>query len=317
MKARRCPVCNKPLTEKEYVKALGIKSQMEEHWTHELDQLRNKLKASSRREAEARKQGAEFEKRRSHRLTAGLKDKLFKAQERIRQLRKGTTPQSEGLDLEPAMIAQLRRAFAALGDDIQHKGKGGDILHIVRFEGKIAGSIIYECKRCPRIKADHIEQTNKAKQTREADFAVLVTTGTKRGFSGFTQVNGIIVVAPPGIVALGSLLRVHLIEMLRSRIAQPRRAAIALKLVEYVTSPQCKNRIEKLVQTSADLQSLLEDEVRDHYKVWNKRFQHYKNIEWDGSLVQENLRLVLHGKEPKQVKHRVVIPLQLPAIAGK
>ena len=119
----------------------------------------------------------------------------------------------------------------------QHKGKGGDILHIVKFEGKIAGSIIYECKRCPRLKTEHIEQTSRAKQMREADFGVLVTTGAKKGFSGFTQVSGIIVIAPPGIVALASLLRIHLIEMLRARIAKTRRAAIALKLVEYVTSP--------------------------------------------------------------------------------
>ena len=72
------------------------------------------------------------------------------------------------------------------------------------------------------------------------------------------------------------------------------------------------------MQTSADLQALLEHEVHEHYKIWKKRFQHYKNNRnGDGSIVEENLRLVLHGKEPKLVKHRITIPLQLPAPTEK
>ncbi len=37
---------------------------------------------------------------------------------------------------------------------------------------------------------------------------------------------------------------------------------------------------------------MVEEEALAHYKVWKKRLQLYKTIEWDGSIVQENLRLV-------------------------
>jgi hypothetical protein len=312
MANHRCPVCNKQLSESEYQKALDIMGKMKIHFTHQIAHLQEKLKDAKVKESQARRDGISYEKRRSERLTAGLKEKLAKAQDRIRQLRTGSTPQSEGLDLEPAVLSRLKQEFR--DDEIQHKGKGGDILQIVLFEKKVAGRIIYECKKCPRIKQEHIDQTAQAKQTRQADFAVLVTTGNKKGFSGFSQVNGIFIVHPFGAVAIASLLRVHLIEMLRAKIAKSRRAAIAQNLMEFVTSPHYKNRIEEIVHTSMELQTMVEEEAHAHYRVWKKRLQLYKTIEWDGTVVQENVRLVLHGKEPNQIVQRLRVPLKLPPV---
>ena len=35
----------------------------------------------------------------------------------------------------------------------------GQEVMIVKFKGEIAGTIIYECKKCPGIKPEHIRQT--------------------------------------------------------------------------------------------------------------------------------------------------------------
>ncbi len=71
------------------------------------------------------------------------------------------------------------------------------------------------------------------------------------------------------------------------------RAAIAQQLMKFVTSPQFRNRIEEIVQASSDLQTMVQDEARAHYKLWKKRLQLYKTIyktiEWDGSMIPENL----------------------------
>jgi hypothetical protein len=119
---------------------------------------------------------------------SGWKNKVNTLEERLRQLEKGSTPQTEGLEFADKLVARLKKEFPE--DDIQHKGKGGDVLHIIKFDNKPAGIIIYECKRTKGIQSQHIHQAHLAKQSREADFAVLVTTGQKKGFSGLAQMRG-------------------------------------------------------------------------------------------------------------------------------
>src|SRR5690348_15145701 len=103
MKGRRCPVCNKSLTEKEYQNALGIMGKMKDHLTHQIEalqrernRLRLTLKSAKSREAKARRDGADSQRQKDLRLMRGQKASLAKAKERIRQLEKGTTPQQEG-----------------------------------------------------------------------------------------------------------------------------------------------------------------------------------------------------------------------------
>src|SRR5207245_8206386 len=97
--------------------------------------------------------------------------------------------QTEGLEFEEKLVARLRKEFR--DDEVLHEGRGGDVLHTVIFGKKTAGVIIYECKRTPRIESSHIAQAHLAKQTRQADFAVLNTTARKKGFSGFAQMGGV------------------------------------------------------------------------------------------------------------------------------
>ncbi|MDR7523460.1 MAG: DUF2130 domain-containing protein [Armatimonadota bacterium] len=259
----------------------------------------------------ALREGKEEERKRTRRLLAGKDKEIQALKERIEQLQKGSTPQTEGLEFEEKLAARLKREFPE--DDVRHKGRGGDVLHSVRSNGTEAGTIIYECKRTPTIQSKHVKQAYQAKQSREADFAVLVTTGQKRGFGGLAQQNGVLVVSPLGVVPLASLLRLHLIEMLKAKITRERRALIARRLLEHITSPQFKNPIEQIVRSATELQEVLKEEVRGHISVWKKRWHHYQVIGWDSAQVQRNLHLVLQGKVPKPIASPSVEPLPLPA----
>lgn len=315
MKGYRCPVCKKPLTKKEFEDALGLLSERDEYYAEQIDAMQGRLRSAQEDARRARQAGIQAERSRSQRLMAGQKAKIKKLQERVAQLEKGSTPQTDGLEDEKKLVARLRRTFR--DDDIQHKGKGGDVLHIVRFGRKPAGIIIYECKRCPGIKSEHVRQTYLAKQSREADFAVLVTTGMKKGFSGLAEMGGVLVVAPLGVVALASLLRLHLIEMERAKVAKQQRALLAQQVMAYVTSPQFKNPIEEIIQTAAQLQEMVKDEYHSHVRTWRKRLQRYQTIRWDGSHIQANLRLVLHGKKPNAAIRKEIVPLALPVPAER
>lgn len=309
-----CPVCGKPLTKSEYERALKIHTAREKHLRHLEKALKQRERGFSKELETAREAGRKKEKRRSERLMAGQRKTIKKLEERVAQLEKGTTPQTEGLEFEGKLLARLKKEFP--GDDIQLKGKVvGDIVQLVRYEGKDAGKIIYECKRTPRISGKHARQAYLAKQSSHADFAVLVTTGHKKGFSGLMEMGGVLVVAPLGAIPLAVLLRTNLIEMLRAKITTAQRAKIAQRLLKYITSPQLKNPIEEIIHLSVELQSMVKEEYVDHVKVWKKRLEHYGRIHWDSSQIQSNLQRILHGKEPKHV-----LPpkpqLLLPAVAG-
>lgn len=316
----RCPICKKPLSKKEYESALGIIDAQKKHLKKEQDKLvalqaalRNEragLKARAKRaRSEGLAQGKQQEKERAQRLMAGQNKTITKLQERVRQLEKGSTPQTEGLEFEGTLTDRLQTEFPH--DEIRHEGKGGDILHFVVFDGQQAGIIIYECKRTPRIPSSHVRQAFHAKQTREADFAILVTTGQRRGFNGLAEDSGVLIVAPLGVVALVSLVREHLIEMLKTKISKEKRAEIAQQLLRFVTSPQFKNPIEEIITQARELEGMLKEEAKQHLRMWETRWEHYQRIKWDSSQIQGNLQLVLHGKEPKPLAYPKGEPLRL------
>jgi len=302
-KRHRCPVCKKPLTQKEYEKALGILGERERH-------LHERLRDAKQKEKTARERGVKAERARTQRLLAGKDKQIQILKERMQQLKRGSTPQTEGLEFEEKLATRLRREFPA--DEIQHKGKGGDVLHLVLFEGKVAGAVIYECKRTPRIEMKHVDQARRAKKSRDAHFAVLVTTGARRGFSGLAQMGGVLVVSPLGVVALAGLLRAHIIEMMRAGIAKEQRARIADELVQYVSSPQFQNPIADVVQRAVELQGMVQEEAKQHVKMWARRWEHYQTIQWDVSQVRSNVQLVLHGERPQVIASAKIGPLLLP-----
>jgi hypothetical protein len=304
------------LTKSQYERALKIHTAKEKHLRHLMEAVKKRQRGFKKELEVAKEAGRNKEKRRSERLMAGQKKIVNRLQERIVQLEKGTTPQTEGLEFEGKLLARLRKEFPT--DDIQLKGKlVGDVVHIVRYEGKEAGKIIYECKRTPRISGGHARQTYLAKQASHADFGVLVTTGHKRKFSGLMEMGGVLVVAPLGAIPLAHLLRANLVEMLRSKITKAQRAKIAQSLLKYITSPQLKNPIEEVINLSGELQEMVQEEFDHHVRVWNKRLQHYDRIHWDSSQIRANLQRILHGKEPKHIlppRPQVLkAQLQLPA----
>lgn len=321
MRIYRCPTCKKVLTKAEYEKALRIHGERETHLAHREEELKHREREQRSRERDFKRDAKkklkqetarvrEQERLRATRQQAGLKETIQKLQERLRQRARGSTPQTEGLEFEDKLAARLIREFP--DDEIQHKGKGGDVLHTVNFNRKPVGVIIYECKRTPSIQGQHIVQTNKAKQIREADFAVLVTTGKKKGFSGFAQIGGVSIVSPLAVIPLASLLREHLIEMGRLKITREKRAVLAQQLMRYIDSPQFKNPLEEVVRRSSKLREMIWQEAEDHRHVWEERWGHYETIGWNTSQIQNNLRLVMHGGQPKHIARPKVSPLQLP-----
>jgi len=314
MRTDRCPVCRKTLTQKEYEQALGILGEREKHLHGQKADLLKRARAAEARARTAHVDGVKAERKRTQRLLAGKEQQIGVLKQRIEQLRRGSTPQLDGLAFQHNLVPALKQHFP--DDDIKETGVGGDIVHAVVFGKQPAGVIVYECKRSPRLETDHIQQAHRARQSRQAEFAVLVTTATSKGFAGFTQRDGVLIVSPAGVLALARLLRAHIVEMVKARLGGDERQRIAAQLTKYITSPQFKNPLEEIITLSAQLQTMIQQEAKDHLRIWRKRWDHYQRMQWDGSQVRDNVQLALMGREPEPSTPPKILPLELPELTS-
>ncbi len=312
----RCPVCHKPLTKEEYAKAMGQLtkklSAQDVHAKHQIEKLTKKVREIQATSRKAKKAGIEVERARSQRLLKGQATQIQRLKERIKNIERGTTPQTEGLEFEDKLAARLRKEFQE--DKIEQRAsRGGDVFQLVMFEGKQIGLILYECKRVPRILVSHINQVTRDKQAQKADFAIMVSTGKKRGFDGLSQVGTILIVSPLGVIPLVKLLRLYLVDMLRAKISVKQRAQIANSLLKYITTPEFKNPIEENIQTATELQNMVKQEFKEHWRTWQKRWDNYQKISWNDKEIQKSIQLILHNKPILPSGKRKISPLALPA----
>ena len=229
-------------------------------------------------------------------------------------MRRGTTPQTEGLEFEEALATRLRSKFP--GDKVEHHGRSGDVLQTVRMGVQPAGRIIYECKRTQNIPGSHVQQALRAKQERQADFAILVTTGTRRSFTGLAEHGGVLIVHPLGVIALATLLREQLVQMTKAKMPKTKRSKAILNLFRFVEGPQFRNPLDQIIAAATDLRGMLHKEAQDHMRTWKRRWSQYEAIRVDSSWVEDSVRRLLLGKSPGARKALPCIPLTLPIPAG-
>ena len=324
----KCPLCGCALTENDYHKVIKIREKEQQDQAGELAKIKAKVQAANaavaaakKREKEnkikakqdaenARAQGALGEKKRSERLMQGQAAKLKRAHERIKMLERGTTPQSIGLADEPVLVARLEKEFP--DDRIQHAGKGGDVLHFVRFNNEDAGCIVYECKHTERIQTDHIQQTALAKKTREATYGILVTTGTRKGFSGLDRESDVFIVSQAGVLTLARICRDSLVSMVKQKMDAAAKEAAAKRLMDYVISPIFKTPLEEAISHTLRAHKNLIKEIKQHMGDWKERHEVYQTIHHDVSHVQKNIDRVLEGIEPLNLEKPRFEPLALP-----
>jgi hypothetical protein len=86
---------------------------------------------------------------------------------------------------------------------------------------------------------------------------------------------------------------------------------VANLLVRFIKTPEFKNPIEEVIQTAESLRLGITEEFEWHKDNWEKRWDAYGRIRWDGSAVRENVRRVLKGEPAKQMaspKEKLALP---------
>jgi hypothetical protein len=326
-----CPLCKSPLSEKRYYRVIKDLQKKEKIQKGEIEKIKKQAAAAQaavvaarKREKEiiakakvaaanARKSGVEAERKRSERLIKGQAAKMKKLQDRLKMMESGATPQTIGLADEKVLVARLEKEFP--DDRIEHAGKGGDVLHYVKVDDAEVGCILYECKHTDRIQTDHILQASRDKKTRNADYGIVVTTGTRKGFCGLDQESGVFIVAQAGVLTLTRLCRDSLVTMAQERLDAAQKQAAAKRLMDYVTSPACKTPLADAISHTERARQKLFKEIKQHKSDWIDRHEIYQTIWYDVTHIQKNIGRVLDGQEPlKLEKPKFDALLALPSV---
>jgi hypothetical protein len=238
--------------------------------------LKEKVKNALEKGVKKEKARADMLSRMIQGKTNDIQQLNRKVKELQEQLKKGTTPQVEGLNLEEELVKELKTEFQE--DKIEHHGKAGDIIQRVNFKNKQVGVILYECKKTSKFNHAFIEQTRKAVASRQATYGVLVTTVSKKETAGFWVENDILVVHPYGAVYIARVLRNSIIEIHSLKISRSEMEKRSKELMGYIKGDDFKTGVEDSIYRTRNLCEMLEKEVHSHKRMWKERYIHYQTI---------------------------------------
>lgn len=231
-------------------------------------------------------------------------EKYEKANEEIKRLKeqieKGTTPQIDGLLEEKNLLAKLKELFPR--DRFEHTGKRGDIVQTVMEQSKAVGKIVYECKRVKKYDKKFIEQTRQARQSRQADFGVLVTNAfpAKRQF--YFVDSTVLVISPVSLECVVYTLRESLKRIAMLKIANEAKEQAVQRIYDYLSSNEYNNKVSDISSQIVELGRELKSEMLSHRRSWEKRYHLYRSLFTDIGAIDYHLKdIVLHklnGKSP-------------------
>jgi hypothetical protein len=213
------------------------------------------------------------------------------------------------------MLQALQEKFPF--DRFEHTGKGGDIVHYIKDGGKEVGIIVYELKKVSNFSSSHIQQTLTAKQTRNADYAILVTNAkrSKNDF-GFSITKGIIIIHPAGALTVIAILREQLINISKLKLSNKQREEATRAVLDYIHSPAFKNSIESIIDNTIELYESMKKEVEDHISTWKDRLNRYNDINVKAIAIESrvvNLIAPAGDVRKRLVKDSKISPIELPA----
>lgn len=232
-------------------------------------------------------------------------EKHQKANEEIKrlkeQLKKGITPQIEGLLEEKTLLNKLQELYS--DDKFIHTGKGGDIIQIVIEQKREIGKIVYECKKVKNFDKKFIEQVKNSKKLREADFAILITNVFPSKKQYYFVEKNVIVISPVNFEPITYTLRESLVKIAILKLNNEAKEKAVQQIYDYLSGSEYKNRINEISQETLDLRDELVKEMNAHKNFWLKRYNSYKNIFNDVNHIDYKLKGLLQNRiEGKEIK---------------
>lgn len=215
-----------------------------------------------------------------------------------------------GPEGEEQLVAVLVAEFP--GDQVEHHGKGGDVIHTVHHAGRPIGKIVYECKQTSKWNKAFTRQLKDAMTKHETRHGLLVSRVLPPRTSGFVSTNGVLAVEPHLAASLAGILRRAVVELAQAKLTEQGKAAKTTELYEYLRSDDFANAIRRIKDKVQELRGTLEKEKAHHETWWNTREQHYAAVLRETMGIDGRVGDILSA--PRSSAPRRPVPIKLERV---
>ncbi len=290
------------LAKKNAEKDLSVQIEM---LNKELDEKRNVIQDSQKRELELLKKQQELDEqkkafelesqRQINQMQVELEEKIkkaeaekidFKMKEKEKQIedlhklvdemkRKSEqgSMQTQGEVQELALEELLKNSFPY--DLIEEVGKGvrgADAIQIVNNHfGKQCGKIIYESKRTKNFTNEWVDKLKADQRSSQADVAILVTQTMPKEMAHFGERNGVWICSFDEVKPLASVVRDGIIKVSLAMASQENKGEKMQMMYDFLTSTEFRNQMEAIVDGFRTMREGIIKEKVQAEKNWKER----------------------------------------------
>lgn len=236
-------------------------------------------------EERAKVREAAFKERDSeYHLKLAEKEKQIEAMnDRIEELRrKGatTSQQLAGEVLELDLEEVLKQAFPQDRFDPVPKGQNGaDLIQTVMSStGTPSGKIVWECKRTKAWNKAWLPKLRDDQRAAAASLAVIASETLPDDIAVFGCTDDVWVTSLSTTVPLAMALRAGLLETATARRAASIADSAKDRVFHYLTTPQFRQRITRVVEAHEEMRQDLVSEQRAIKRQWSKREKQLERV---------------------------------------
>jgi hypothetical protein len=181
--------------------------------------------------------------------------------------------QLQGEAAEQCLQDRLESAFPQDGLDPVPTGiRGADLVQLVRDQqGRAAGIVVWESKRTKGWSKEWPSKLRADMQRLGGDLGVIVTDVMPNDSDQYLIDGDVVIIRPALVEIVATMLRRALIDVARARRQSGVQADRQALVFAYLTSPECKRRVEALLASLTEMQQALERERRAMQKHWTNR----------------------------------------------
>lgn len=157
-----------------------------------------------------------------------------------------------------------------------------------------------------RFDQKFIKQAKKARELREADFAILVTNAFPSKKQYYFVEKTVFVISPVSLEPITYTLRESLIKISILKLSNEAKEIAVQRIYNYLSSNDYNNRVNDVSNQLIELAKDLKKEIDSHKRTWGKRYSSYSSIYQDVRIIDYKLkdlvRNKIDGKSPKQLE---------------
>ena len=107
--------------------------------------------------------------------------------------------------------------------------------------------------------------------------------------------GNVIVIDPLGLLDIALWLRSTIIEMHQLKLTKEEINQKSKEILKYMQSGIFKNRMTLAIQKSEEAYNILMEEIKDHKKLWQRRYDVYASIHANVQTVRAEIGKIITG----------------------